>query len=110
MRLVVQEYMHYGNNLDALEKDIDFCNKDLCHIRVLHKDSILARDQGLKELKNKEDEVFLERKRREKELIYMKRAAQNKEMIQEKAEKRLVSQLFAMPLLVLVATDNCMGH
>ena len=87
----VKEHLNYGNNLDMMELEIKNCREEVKQLKIMYQDAVLAKDAALEELRRQEELVFTERRRRDIELQNMKQVAQEKQLLQEKVEKRIVN-------------------
>nr|AIJ50388.1 CCDC151 [Schmidtea mediterranea] len=86
------EHLNYGNNLDAMEAEIKRCREEVIELKIMHQDANLAKTAALEELSRQESLVFAERRRRDVELQNMKQVAQEKQLMQEKVEKRIAAR------------------
>lgn len=80
-----QEQITYSRCLDAMEKQIHASQDELTDLNGMYTDALAARDNALRELKEHEEITAAERRRRDAELISMRRVAEGKNGPSEKA-------------------------
>ncbi|XP_059149671.1 outer dynein arm-docking complex subunit 3-like isoform X3 [Physella acuta] len=86
------ESQEYPTKLDALETEIRDTRAQLKDLKAMHNDAQISKEAAVNDLRNHEETVYADRKKREIELQKMKKEAEEKKMQHERIEKRLAQR------------------
>ncbi|CAG5115219.1 unnamed protein product [Candidula unifasciata] len=86
------EAQEYPRKLDILETEIRQTREQLKQLKVMYNDAQLAKETAINDLRQLEETVYAERKKREIELQKMKKEAEEKKLQYEKIEKRIAQR------------------